>query len=157
MVTVEFTDDLDYLDWVLNSSPEMRDRVLADAAFLVVSLGDMLSPGNKAVRVSVDGRSGGCFLCIQNEPRVYDIHTLLLRNCRGRRAVEAGRKGAWLLFEHGAEALTATCPEHLPEVRWFAQAVGFHFVSRGKACWSYQGRPAECVFMRMTKEDLCQQ
>ncbi len=111
------------------------------------------------LKVRRRGVAVGAFL-LMPIPYGYEVHTLLTRQCRGARALEAGRQGIAFTFQHtSAQRITSRCPETNPASLWFALRNGFEIVDR-RADWVKHGRAYNSVYVELTRNkwrnDLCQ-
>ena len=81
---------------------------------------------------------------------VVEIHTCMTEECRGAKAIEAGKTGVnYIMTQTNATKLTSYCPENIPESYVFARKVGFRkdhkdnkgttFVSMGVDDWLRSG------------------
>lgn len=79
-----------------------------------------------ALRVYIGDKLGGYFLCLFVAPEIYQVHTMLLDNCRGRDGIRAGILGArWMFLNTDCTLLISEARSHRPEVLLFAHEVGF--------------------------------
>ena len=83
----------------------------------------------------------GLFM-LEPQGRGHIVHTCLLPECRGARAIRAGKLGvAWMFTRTPTAALVSHCWETRPEVLWFAKRVGFE--PRTFAPWPFRVNGAQ--------------
>lgn len=58
-------------------------------------------------------------------PGVWQGHTMFHPDCRGKRAIAAGKAICAAMFEHGADMLWGQTPYYYRHVRWFNRQIGF--------------------------------
>lgn len=76
---------------------------------------------NYFFRVDLDGVCVGCFGFLGIE-----MHTCLLKTCRGKNAVDAGRKVlGYFLSLSGAKEILSFAFKELPHTLWYAKQLGF--------------------------------
>lgn len=102
-----------------------------------------------ALQVEHEGQLSGYFLCLHKGYGIYEVHTLLLPNCRGALAVAAGRAGCQWMFTHTDCERLVSFSRSLP-VTTFAKMVGFHgeFVRENNVL--VKGVPTSTLFVSHT-------
>jgi hypothetical protein len=77
------------------------------------------------LRVLVGGVYAGCFWFIWKAADTLEVHTALLENCRGSRAIRAARAARDWVFAHTqAQVVTSYAWSDSPAVAWFCRAMG---------------------------------
>ena len=148
--------------WQISQRPEVRDCVVNDEwermgddvrrchVRIIVENGD-----NHCLMVSGEGKEVGCFVCDSKGKGIYEVHTMLTSECRGRDAIRAGRLAIKKIFSlRGVEKLISYCPCNMPQTYFFAIWCGFH--SAGKAAWSWikNGVAFDVKIVELTKGGL---
>lgn len=106
------------------------------------------------LRVSVDGELGGFFLAVPIEG-VFEAHTLMLPNCRGRRAIEAGRLAICWFFNHrDVEFVRSFYREDHPEVLLFARLCGFSVIGSISPDVLVDGKPLKTRILQLSRSDF---
>ena len=154
-------------DWnlVMQLIERFHERVLDDATEslphpmlneLVRQL--VTDPANAVLKVSVDSQPAGCFVFKRDKPDTYEIHTLLLPNCRGRLALAAGKKALQAVFGRPEiKWIVGFCPPTLPEVFWFGKRLGFRVAGMFAKPWVRDGQSHQMKLMQLNVKDfLCQ-
>lgn len=109
------------------------------------------------IEVLKNGEKVGMFWFQCVSPGVFEVHTTMLRACRGRDAIRAGRMAIKMMFERGVEKLTSYCPACIPEAMVFAKMCGFKKVGMSSQFWIVGGNGYDVTLVELTKEDyLCQ-
>ena len=110
---------------------------------------------NNVMLVVVDeGEICGCFLFEQKEPGVYEVHTMLLPQCRGAYAIVAGRMAARWMFDYGAAKLTSFCPMNHREILFFALKCGFHKAGKAAISWVKAGVSFDLETVELERKDF---
>lgn len=159
MVTVHITSDWKF---VRSCVEALQDRVLDDEArkdpgsYLDAARELVLQDENCVFEVRNEvGERVGCFLFVWVEDHTWEVHTLLLPECRGLNAIIAGRAVCkWMFDIAGAEKLVSFCPENMPEVLLFARRCGFKKTGFHKNQWVVGGVPYRQVMVERLKESI---
>lgn len=154
MVHVIQTLDLDYVADTLES-PDVLPFVVDDS-----------SPAMSHEQI-VEGfhRIGGLFLAVLRgtervgafwfrltEPATYEAHTMLLRSCRGRDAVEAGKAAiAWVFAHTDCTRIISHAFSDSPAVSWFCRKVGLTQYDRTKHSATRGGREVDFIRYHLLK------
>lgn len=76
------------------------------------------------VKALYDGLVAGCFWLLRHDDAI-EVHTALLPDFHGKRAVQIGRALVPWIFEHtGAARITSYAWSDSPAVAWFCRMVG---------------------------------
>lgn len=135
------------LVWNLYELPEIEDRVTNDdwnrismiaRKYYVMRTVD--EKRNHTFLVTSGTDCLGCFLLIwtkePDRPAFHAVHTLLSRQCRGAKAIEAGKLGIAKAFSlEDVERLESWCPANNPESYLFARLCGFKRVGFAPVEW----------------------
>lgn len=78
--------------------------------------------------VMIDGALAGCFAFLDGE-----LHTCLLKNCRGRAAVTAGRMAIERFEREYGQSVRSFAWREQPHTTWYAKAIGLK--ADGEAEW----------------------
>ncbi|MEI6194642.1 MAG: DUF2824 family protein [Verrucomicrobiota bacterium] len=151
------------LVWDISQTAEVREHVTNDlwaqAADDVRAASVKLlvhNAGNHVLAVSVNGSCGGCFLFDQKQPGVYEVHTMLLPNCRGHFAIVAGRLAIkWMFALPGIIKLESFCPMNHREILFFALRCGFKRVETIVGGWIKNGATFDLVRVEKLQESPC--
>lgn len=101
----------------------------------------------KSFAVLVDG---GAWLAPALEDRAYGVHTALLPDLRGQRALDAAAAALEFAFlRTDAEQLWTMVPENNPRALWFALRSGFRAHSHRKDVWLAGGRRWAMTYLRL--------
>ena len=101
--------------------------------------------------------AGGCILAPALEQYAYGVHTNLLPDCRGSKAIRAARGALEFAFlSTDAEQLWTMAPDNNPQARWFAAAMGFRAQFRREAVWLSGGQMHGMEYMRLDVDDWIQ-
>lgn len=96
----------------------------------------------------------GCFLAHNVEPARYIIHTNLLPNCRGERAVEASKQALAIAFlQTDATELLTGIPTVIPHARLLARRMGFQLLFNRQSIWPALGELHAMGFYAMTIDE----
>ena len=149
------------LAWNISQDPAVFDRVTNDEwgaepepvrrehVRLLVE-----DPKNIMLTVKAGEEIGGCFIFDQKEPGTYEVHTMLLPNCRGAHAIVAGRQAARWMFEHGADKLVSFCPMNHREILFFALKCGFHKAGKAALSWIKAGAAFDLETVELERKDF---
>jgi hypothetical protein len=151
---VELTNDSTYFDGLLER-PEIRERVVDDArGFSLFAFAPAFEQGAFGVRVHADEvPAGGFVFCPDGED--LEVHTLLLPNCRGGGALEAGRKTLALVKEKFVfNRVKSFCPGTIPEAYWFARRLGFHLDRIDPEGWEKNGQKHSMKYVSLQREAI---
>lgn len=114
------------------------------------------SAARNSFAVVIEDKLGavGCFLAFAIERCAYAIHTNLLPNCRGARAMDAAAAALEFAFvATDAEQLWTMVPECNPKAMWFAHAMGFRDAYKRSGVWQQDGELHAMTYMRMDIDD----
>jgi hypothetical protein len=93
----------------------------------------------------------GCFLAMCIEPSRYMVHTSILPEYRGDRAVAACREALKVAFcQTDALELETLTPHPAPHVRLFARQMGFRRRFTRENLWPFKGELHSVDFMSMS-------
>ena len=147
--------DVPYLE-TLCRDPEIYARTADDQspASERLDLSNLLRmPGVLCLKVWRTSRAVGAFLFLPAGPEVLEVHTVMTRDCRGRRAVEAGLAGLEYVFTRtGCWKITSRCPEDNPASLWYALRLGFN-IEFHRADWPRAGKLLSSAHVALTKAD----
>lgn len=123
MVELRPTTDVRYILSVLEHEdvkPWITDDVTVN---LPIDLNKIVQPGNIFLHVRNDGVDAGMFILIKKTSNIYEVHTCLLKNARGKYAYSAAR----LLYEYTftyteATIISSFCLSTAPHTMAFAKA-----------------------------------
>jgi hypothetical protein len=125
MITIDRSYDVDLIDYIIrnpsiyasmsdDSCPSDPSRVTVESVIDTCLF----------LLVKIDAVVSGCFMLEPND-KSYTAHTALLPNCRGRRAISAGRAMLkWVFGNTECREVTSYAFSDSPHVDWFARAVG---------------------------------
>ena len=123
MITVEPTSDREYILSVL-TEPEMYAAVRGDGPENPQeAVQGFLAPGVEHFRVQVDGQDAGLFSFVDMGESV-DVHASLLKNCRGRKAIDAGKIVLERAKQLGRPLTTCVVPS-CKYAMWYVHQFGF--------------------------------
>jgi hypothetical protein len=95
---------------------------------------------NHVPLVSIDGSPAGCFVTYAKGRGVFEVHTFLLKTCRGGTAIAAGKAAMRYLFSlPDVLKLESLCPACLPESYWFARRCGWKSAGVSESKWLKDG------------------
>ena len=108
--------------------------------------------------VRKNGEPCGYFCCLKMSQGVYEVHTMMLNQCRGRDAITAGRMAVALMFEKpDVRVIGSYCPANIPEAHIFARMVGMKEVGIHPNLWYRNGEGYQVRLVQITREEfLCQ-
>ena len=157
-IRLEVTTDMEYLDSVARK-PEIYEMISGDHSSERerFSVGDLVA-GHQAIflRVWLKGLAAGFFAFVWLPGDCLEVHTLLSDNCRGKKAVEVGRKAIKWVFAHtSARALMGDCPDWNPAVAVFARRCGLRrFLRDGNYAFK-NGRWQGAWLVKINREEVC--
>lgn len=100
----------------------------------------------------------GCFLAHNIGKGRYVIHTNLLPEWRGTKALRAAREALRIAFlETDALELVSMVPENMPHALWFAHAMGFKTAFTRQGIWPAAGKWWPMTFVEMNIDDWIRQ
>lgn len=112
--------------------PEIRAGVFGDnweklSHNLHNIIKDMVeNPENHSLLVIDNDKAVGCWVLKHQDGGVMEVHTLLLPECRGKLALEAGKMAMRFVSKlNDVTGLVSYCPICHPEVYWFARMLGW--------------------------------
>lgn len=120
----------------------------------------LADPKNHCLEVKLDGVTAGCWLmdCKSLSQGLFEIHTLLLPECRGRLALKAGR-AAMQFTAHmdDVRTLESYCPATLPQTLFYARLCGWRDCGVCDRKWIKDGVEHAMTRVEITKRELlCQ-
>lgn len=126
-ISIEPTSDLEYVKSVF-FAPNIYEHGCDDECLKYRASMETFDFINSVpgffLKVLVDGISAGLFWGIWDGSAV-DVHVALLPNCRGNKAVEAGKQFIrWVLSHTKAETIKAGVWSDSPTVSWLCRSVG---------------------------------
>ena len=159
---VEETRDAD-LVWKIASSPEVMDRISNDEW---TALGDHVrrthvgiitrKPENHIILVLDGKRPVGCFVMDAKKDGLFEIHTFLLKSCRGADAIQAGKMAMAFAFRlPETQKLISYCPGNNPESYLFARLCGWHKAGVAAFKWVKDGISYPLRIVEISRKDLC--
>lgn len=118
------------------------------------------NPANHCLAVMLEGRVAGCWLmdCKSLSQGVFEIHTLLLPECRGRLGIKAAR-AAMRFASHmdDVRVLESYCPATLPQTLIYARLCGWRDCGVAERKWVKDGVEHAMTRVEITKRELlCQ-
>lgn len=153
-VTVEPTTDEPYIKSVfLNPEiyAEMKDDSCPESPTMLSAVDIKAIPGF-FLRVLVGGEPGGVFWLLWKGDSV-EAHTALMKNCRGRKAIQAVKAAvAWVFSHTEASKITSYAWSDAPAVKWFCRAVGM--AEKQTEPWrsTRGGKPVDITYYEITRE-----
>jgi RimJ/RimL family protein N-acetyltransferase len=158
-IEVHSSDNFLYLRTLLDD-PEIYHAVRCDDSPALKDLPDLeilKVPDYRLLMVTNDHVSVGAFYLFPIKPQVWEIHTMLSKNCRGRDALRAGQLGIdYMFMVDGAECLMSRCPSDNPASLLYAQMLHFHII-RSPHDWRRNGQYIVSHHVELTRKewDLC--
>lgn len=148
--------------WEISQHPRVKDRITDDnwTKFSQEFLSDFVQnlvtkPQNHAVLALLDGRPAGCWLMDNKGPGLFEIHTMLLPECRGADAIAAGKQALKLAASFpDVEKLVSYCPAHLPETLLYARLCGFRRMGIAEKTWVKNGETYPMRIVEITKAEI---
>ena len=105
----------------------------------------------KSFAVLVDS---GCFLAPALEQGAYAVHTNILPDARGTRAIRSGQEAMSLAFlSTDAQSLMSWVPASSRHALWFAHAMGFRDTFLREKMWLWGGSRYAMQFVRLDIDD----
>ena len=161
-ITIEETREWQPI-WHIMQDPEIYDaicddnwRALPRDSVRLVLKGIVEDVRNHSLLVVQDGICVGAFVCLNKGEGVFEVHTLLTKDCRGADAITAGKAGmAYMLNRPGVEKLTSLCPTNLPAAYLYARFCGFHKAGVSAIKRLQGGIEYPIKLVEATKLDLC--
>lgn len=147
-ITVEPTTDETYIKSVfLNPEiyAQMKDDSCPADPVMLAGVDVRAIPGF-FLKALVNGIDAGVFWFIWKD-RSLEVHTALLGNCRGSRALKAARAARDWVFGHTeAEAVTSYAWSDSPSVAWFCRAMGMEKTRTEPWRATRGGRPVDITY-----------
>jgi hypothetical protein len=140
------------LVWDISQHPAVNDRITDDQwakhskAFLAGFVEGLVThPNNHVLLVLKSGVPAGCWILDARMTAlgagVFEVHTLLLPECRGADALAAGRRAITYAFTlPDVRKLISYCPAHLPEAYLYARLCGFQKAGLAEKKWIKNGQ-----------------
>jgi len=150
MITIEPTDDNEYIRSVFlgpDNIKEMKDDSINDSAvhYMVEHFGLF---GGFFLKVLVNGIASGLFW-FRPVGDEYEGHAALEKNCRGKKAVIAGKKAVNYCFEKtGTKAVTSVFWSDNPAVGVFCKSLGMKFSHKEPWPNTRNGKPVEVIHFK---------
>lgn len=135
---IELTREHEVIDRVLQAS-EVAEAICPDG--VEMRSVKVLDDGSRIFLLVREGEAVlGCFIVGRMLSGVYEVHTCLTKQCRGKRAVEAGKLGTeWMFLHTDATRLYSLCPASNRASLLFAYAVGFKHAFHRADYWLKNG------------------
>lgn len=152
------------LVWTMSQHPAVKDRITDDhwTRFSDAQLARFVerlvtNPANHAVLVLKAGTPAGCWIMDAKGGGAFEIHTLLLPECRGADAIAAGKLALqFALSLPEVVKLVSHCPAHLPETLWYARRCGFRRAGIAEKRWVKNGESHPMRIVEINRgEILC--
>lgn len=164
-ITIAETQDWQLLDRILRL-PEVYQPMIMDGGperDQITTRNLVKDPRDRFVIVCVDGQPAGFVLAHFLSPGTYEIHTNLTLDCRGSRAIAAGRMVRDFLFNDAqADKLVSTCPYYNPASLVFAFRCGMRIDYRTQNEFRKDGQSYGAAHVMLTRrswqtkqESLC--
>jgi hypothetical protein len=144
------------LVWDISQHPAVKDRITDDHwtkfsdEFLAGFVERLVThPANHVLLVLKDGAPAGCWIMDAKMGAnkdalgagVFEVHTMLLPECRGADALAAGRRAVTYAFTlPDVKKLISYCPAHLPETYLYARLCGFRKAGIAEKKWIKNGQ-----------------
>lgn len=149
--------------WDISQHPRVKDRITDDnwtkfsqeflAGFVEQLVGN---PANHALLALADGQVVGCWILDNKGPGLFEVHTMLLPECRGASAITAGKLAMKFAASlPGVEKLISYCPAHLPEVLLYARLCGFRRAGIAEKPWVKNGESYPLRIVEITRQEIC--
>jgi hypothetical protein len=148
--------------WDISQHPRVKDRITDDhwtkfsqeflAGFVEQLVGNL---ANHVLLALVDGQVVGCWIMDAKGDGVFEIHTMLLPECRGADAIAAGKLAMkFAVTLPGVEKLISYCPAHLPEVLLYARLCGFRRAGIAEKPWVKNGESYPMRLVEITRREI---
>lgn len=125
--------------------PSVRKHTECDGAREFDPTAYTAHPKSRAILVE-----GGCWLLAALEQDAYGVHTCLLPECRGARAVAAAEMALEFTFVRtDATQLWTSVPENNRAALWFAHKMGFRDEYTRPGAWMQGGRAWAMTYLRL--------
>lgn len=155
-VTVEPTTDETYIKSVfLNPAiyAQMKDDSCPADPTMLAGVDIKAVPGF-FLRVMAGSVPAGVFWFIWKD-RALEVHTALLENCRGSRAIRAARAARDWVFSHtSTDAVTSYAWSDSPAVAWFCRAMGMTATKTEPWSATRNGKPVDITYYTLTREGI---
>jgi hypothetical protein len=150
------------LVWQIASAPEVFERVTNDAwnalgRHVQRTHVDILvaNPKNHILLVLDAGVPVGCFALDGKGDGLFEVHTMLLKSCRGANAIAAGKRAIEFAMRiEGVEKLVSYCPTTNPESYWYARICGFHRAGVAAFQWVKHGISYPIRIVELSKKEF---
>lgn len=129
MLSIRPTHDLTLLRQLI-ADDSIRAALGDDSTASNVDLNEFIPDGSKVYQVDDDESPVGVFVFRPVSDGAFEMHTILGKTCRGKKAVEAGRKAVASMFDDGVSTLVSYVFSDAPAALWFAHKIGFESVRR---------------------------
>ena len=154
MITIHPTDNMDFVSDVI-SNENIYEGMCDDSCPknpLELNFSALSGNGNVFLEVDVNGKPGGLFFFMKKENNVYEVHTALLPNCRGKNAVDAGRMSAeWAFNNLPCNEIISYSLSDSPQVLIFAKIIGMEEVSRSMNAHTRHGVEVSKIMLSLKK------
>lgn len=153
MITLERTQDMNLVRSIA-TDVRIWDQMADDFS------GDRESydpPADGAVYVLVkeDGEVRGMWVLVPRSQIRYEIHTLLLPELRGFRALDAAaRMASWVWQNTPCQSLVTEIPECNPRALWFAKTAGMVPFGREPKCFRKGGTLYDVALLGMHRPEV---
>ena len=142
---VEWLTDLAKVEQIVNSA-DVGPFVLEGSKFVA-------SPLCKYLGVYAGEELVGVYIFIQRLRYMWEVHTCLLKQCRGKLAIEAGRLAMAKLFSDvDLECLTTFVPSTFLHVIAYTKRMGFTLCGIMPKCFYYE-TVQDCFLYAITREE----
>ena len=103
--------------------------------------------------VESDGEVVGVFVStLPDSSGSIEAHTMMTKKCRGRMAIEAGKKAIeWFFSNLGCKRIQSWCFSDAPNVIFFAKHCGFSFLRNRDRPVSRKGKQVEILEFYLDK------
>ena len=124
VIQFELTQDAALIKRII-TDPEVYPMVSDDGSPAPEDFQPVIAPNVLYVLVRIEGTIAGLWILLPSNSFCYEIHTVLLPWCRGRRAFEAAKQlGPWLWENTRIERVFTNVPEFNKEALLFARVSG---------------------------------
>lgn len=158
MITVEQTEDNTLIHQAFMDPDNFKamrdDSCPPDPSGYDDPVGKMRLLPSIFLKAVVDGKFGGVWWLVR-QGTVIDVHTALMQNCRGRKAVEAAKKGIQWVWDHtDATEIRSYAWSDSPAVAWFCRIMGLKPVETKPWQATRDGRPVNITWFSLKREDV---
>lgn len=148
-IRVAWLYDTQVVESIVNSST-IAPFVLEGEAFCAAPPTEYL----RYLGVYKESNLVGVFLFVRRLKYMWEVHTCLMPECRGKLAIVAGELAMLSLFSATeAECLTTFVPEEYLHVQAYTKRMGFTLLGIMPQCFSHKGQQQDCYFYAITREE----